>query len=285
MYHSSAAQKPVKQVIIPFFGGNDDWLAFGIGLYFARNENIQVTVIVCQSEEDIAKESAYEQEVARLKEKSAEKQQRRENRQKKYTLGLKSAVDQILDASNSSSTRASINNDHNGDLGSQNAAAIFERVPASKFEVNEQDEIFENKERDALAKIAKPNTVWEAIADAYRRLSPDLQSKVSLTKFYKTGLSGEQVQRPVSYSEALVMYKLRPQDLVLLGRTAFGTDNGPRAADVNGAVEHMEASGFNNGVAPVPAAPIPVCLLVQPTRQSLAGLPTAQCLEALLRSC
>lgn len=39
----------VRNVVIPFFGGDDDWLAFGMGVYLAKNQNIKVKVLVTSS--------------------------------------------------------------------------------------------------------------------------------------------------------------------------------------------------------------------------------------------
>lgn len=52
----------MRQIVVPFFGGENDWTAFGVALHFAKNANVMVTIVGINSPfENMQDEESTEQ--------------------------------------------------------------------------------------------------------------------------------------------------------------------------------------------------------------------------------
>lgn len=190
---STNALQTKPQVVVPFFGGNDDWLAFGIGLYLAKNQNVQVTVLV-ETPVTICKNETHE--IPNPPERAVSPSR----------FGLKRGFgfmgNKIVDSPDS--------------------------LDSTVFNVT----VLKGKENNKGSPEISTESVWDTVTEVYNELPTELQSSVTLTKFSHSPQQQEQEeQSDLTYTEALKLYRLGPHDLVIMGRSTRGTENKPMLAE------------------------------------------------------
>lgn len=222
-----------RHVVVPFFGdSNDDWLAFGIALYMARNDGVSVTVIVVPTEEDVKKMREIELENHSVS-KEGDDADAPAARPRRYSLGIKKAVDTVRGlremtqeakkfASSENTTAIDDNNTlktpPNDHLALSPRCSNIQEVRSAESTLKSQ----------TATNSLEVDTTWATVQNVYNQLPQPLKSKVTVTKCCSSSsnslMSGSyqssydrnaEVDRLFSTIES---FQLKPQDLIVTSR-------------------------------------------------------------------
>lgn len=195
---SSSDSNTIRQVLVPFFGGNDDWLAFGIATYLARDENIHVTVLVSSPTTCLKTEEIPNTKLEVIHSATSQ------------TPPLNAKSPSIFSKFNRTG-----NTSEQSDIPTPtgaNDSSMLKRIKQKK----------DKKVHKTVHQEEIPlNPIWDSIYSVYETLPMQVQSSISLVKFNLT--QEDSVKK--SYTQALKCFDLHPHDLVIIGRSTGETDN------------------------------------------------------------
>lgn len=230
-----------RRVIVPFFGdSDDDWLALGIALYMARNENVFVHVIVVPTEQDKKKEQTIKPEEPT---NVSGTENATSSKPRKYSFGLNAVAGQVREfrefrEASKEAKKAAIASNSNSNSESAIAEDTLKVLPNGVNFSNNASGSSTPKKR--VIDPALSDTTWGIVCKAYEKIPQPVKNNVSINKLAYTpsntllenGTEDDAVETNSSRRadidqliNTIGLYQLQPQDLVLISRLTNDTSN------------------------------------------------------------